>query len=81
MVVPERRETAPLPHQFTAWRKFPGQGKGGGNPKQSLGVELIRQGLRLRRLGFVTKNSGEKGAAHGDFWKSVEGASKLWLNN
>lgn len=24
------------------------------------------------------KNSGEKGAAHEGFWKSVEGASKLW---
>jgi len=41
-------------------------------------VELIRHGLRLRRLDLCGKNSGEKGAAHEDFWKSVEGVSKLW---
>jgi len=76
MVVPERKATAD--HSISFLTRERPRRRTGECPEKSLKVELIRHGLRLRRLDLCGKNSGEKGAAHEDFWKSVEGVSKLW---
>lgn len=75
MLVPVRREKALLWHQFTAWKKFPGQGEGGRIPNRAWGLRL-----RLRRIELMRKSTGEERAAHKEVLDSVQGSLKLQLN-